>query len=295
VLGLDELPDEAIIEHSDEPFHLEAAERAGVLRDVFAAHLRDPSRTLAERYDAAVAALQLRGQFPVGVFAGAARKLDLALLETWRAALGPIDPEGATRIGFGRAWSSGARLLPALDIELSRDRRARLIGQTELLLGAPPHQGTATSVIASMSSQDKKSAYHLRGALDHVVLAAAGLATRGHAHVLLGPQGEVFRVDHAPWTIDDARAYLATIVGELIDEPHGYLLPFDALVKALIGGKPGRTYGDRTKGLGYGPIERRDGLDAPPGAIAIAQRRLAPLVARMTGDHGFESKGARAS
>src|SRR6185295_6953012 len=42
VLGLDELPDDEVVEHSDEPFHLSRAERAVMLREVFAAQLRDP-------------------------------------------------------------------------------------------------------------------------------------------------------------------------------------------------------------------------------------------------------------
>ena len=73
-----------------------------------------------------------------------------------------------------------------------------------------------------------------------------------------------------------------------LDAPHGYLLPFEALAKALQGGKPAVKYGDPTAGLGYGPIDRSDGLDLPGDAAALARRRLQPLVERMRGDHGFE-------
>jgi hypothetical protein len=284
VLGLYELPDGEVIEHSDEPFHLDSAQRAGLLREVLAAQLRDPSTPMADVYDAQVAAMQLRGQFPVGVFASAARTRDLALLQTWRTGLGPVVVAGATRYGFGRAQAAGTELLPALSIELP-NRTVRLVGQTELLLRAGERR---TSVIASLSHVEKKSPYHLRGAIDHVVLAAAGLATSGHTHKLLDPEGKVFTVEHARWTAEDARAYLAAVLVELLDRPHGYLLPFDGLVKALAGQKQSRQYGDPTGGLGYGPIERRDGLTPPSDAQAIAQRRLAPLVEKMQGDHGFE-------
>ncbi|MGN6104952.1 MAG: exodeoxyribonuclease V subunit gamma, partial [Kofleriaceae bacterium] len=290
VLGLDELPDDAAAEHSDEPFHLGKAERANVLRDIFAAQLRDPAGSLAARYDTAIAELQLRGQFPVGVFAEAARALDLQLLDTWLAALGPVAPGGATRVGFGRASARGAELRPALELELSGGRTVRLLGQTELMIAG---DGRRTSVVALLRPIEKRTHYHLRGALDHVILAAAGLAPEGHAHALIGDDGKRCDVDHAPWTTDDARDYLHELIADLIDHPHGYLLPFEALAKAVTGGKLSVKYGDPTGGLGYGPIERRDGLYLPEDAQALAQRRLRPLIERMTGDHGFDKESTR--
>jgi len=284
VLGLDELPDEVAVEHSDEPFHLTRAQRAQVLREVFAAHLREPGRPLDERYDAYVAELALRGQYPVGVFAEAARTLDLRLLELWRAALGPVTVGAAVRLGFGRAWSPGAELRPALVLELSGGRTIRLVGQTELMLRGD----VLTSVVPLLRRAESRSPYHLRGALDHLVLAAAGLAPAGHAHVLLDGEGAARRVEHRPWAPEEARAYLASLAGELLERAHGYLLPFEALAKALAGGKPPARYGDPTGGLGYGPIDRRDGLEPPADAAELARRRLLPLVERMLGDHGFE-------
>jgi len=285
VLGLDELPDDEVVEHSDEPFHLGRAERAVLLREVFAAQVRDPGEPVERRYDAERKQRQLRGQFPVGVFAEAARRLDLEVLERWRAGLGPIAADGATRIGFGRASSPGAELRPALSIDLPGGRTVRLVGQTELLIRGRRH----TSVIALVRRLEKRSHYHLRGAFDHLLLAAAGLADGGgHLHRLIDDRGEVCEVEHAAWSADDARGYLAGLIGELLDAPHGYLLPFDALVKALQGGRPAARFGDPTAGLGYGPIDRGDGLAPPPDAAGIARRRLLPLVERMRGDHGFE-------
>ncbi len=109
VLDLDELPDDAMIDHSDEPFHVEKPARAVLLREVLAAHLREPEGDLAARYDAVVAALALRGQFPVGVFGEAARAVDLRTLARWRTELGPVEVGTATRIGFGRSMSETAR------------------------------------------------------------------------------------------------------------------------------------------------------------------------------------------
>ncbi len=307
VLGLDELPDDAIEEHDDEPFHLERPQRAKMLREVFATHLRDEARRaatgpdpdealrLAACYDAAVSDLQLRGQFPLGVFAEAARAVDLQALSTWRTGLGQVSLAGTTRFGFGRAWSPGAELRPALEISLDRptgvggagSRVVRLIGQTEILLES---DGRYASVVPMLRELERRTSYHLRAAFDHLVLAAAGIANGGHAHFLLDPKGKVSRIVHSGWSQRDAQNYLSELATELLDQTHGYLLPFDALAKAL-GGKPSnRTYGDPTHGLGYGPIERRDGLalPSPAEAIAIAQRRLRPLIEHMHGDHGFE-------
>jgi exodeoxyribonuclease V gamma subunit len=284
VLGLDELPDEEAIEHSDEPFHVGRAERAVMLREVFAAQLREPGGPVDRRYDAGVKERQLRGQFPVGVFAEAARTLDLEVLQRWREGLGPLSLDGVTRFGFGRASSPGAELLPALSLALSGGRTVRLIGQTELLVRGKRY----TSIVTLLRKLEKRSHYHLRGAFDHLVLAAAGLATGGHTHRVIDDLGNVCEIQHDPWTAGEARDYLAGLAAELLDHAHGYLLPFEALAKALQGGRPSARYGDPTAGLGYGPIDRADGLEVPADAVAMARRRLLPLVERMHGDHGFE-------
>jgi exodeoxyribonuclease V gamma subunit len=287
VLGLDELPDDAVLEHSDEPFVVDRPARALLLREVLAAQLRDPSVNAEEQYQAVVRDLELRGQFPVGVFGAAARANDLRLLAKWRAKLGPVEVGAATRLAFGRSSSPMAELLPALEIPIAGGRIVRLVGQTELLLESGDRH---TSVIPLLGKAEKKSRYHLRGALDHVVLAAAGLAHAGHAHVLLGRDGDTRNVEHAPWSRHDAQQYLASLIGELLDAPHGYLLPFAHLLDALAGKKPGgsRSFGDTTPALGFGPITRLDGLAAPPNPADIAKRRLTPLVERMRGDHSLE-------
>jgi exodeoxyribonuclease V gamma subunit len=285
VLGLYEIDDDTVSDHSDEPFHVDRMQRALLLREVLGAWLRDPSASVGDHYDRAVSGMQLRGQYPVGVFADAERNRDLHTLEQWRAHLGPISVDGVTRIGFGRASSPGAELRAALELSLPGGRTVRLMGQTEILLGT----GKRTSVVPMLREWKATSPYHLRGALDHLVLAAAGLAPTGHTHVVLDPNGKAAWVDHAPWPPDEARKFLTTLCTELLDESHGYLLPFEALVKALGGDMPKLTkHGDLTGGLGYGPIDRRDGLTLPRNALAIAQRRLRPLVVRMTGEHGFE-------
>jgi exodeoxyribonuclease V gamma subunit len=293
VLDLDELPDDAVIDHSDEPFHVEKPARAVLLREVLAAHLRAPEGDLARCYDAVVADLELRGQFPVGVFGEAARTVDLRMLERWRGELGPVAAGAATRIGFGRSMSEAAELRPAVELELEPGRTVRLVGSTEILVRrSSTSEGRATSVIAMVGTATGTSRHHLRGALDHVILAAAGLAPNGHDHVLLHPAGSAKRVAHDPWPADEARAYLIDLVRDLLDRAHGYLLPFDALRRSLENRDAwGRSPNDPTGGLGFGPIDKPYGLDLPADIVAIAKRRLGPLAVRMHGDVKLGGEG----
>ena len=286
VLGLDELPDDEAIERSDEPFHLDKPDRARLLREVFASQLQRAGAPIADAYDAAVTDAQLRGQFPVGVFAEAARTNDLEMLEAWRTGIGSITAGSAKRYGFGRASSPGADLVPALSLELSGGRTLRITGQTELLVVS----GTEiTSIVTMMKDLASKSNYHLRGAFDHLMLTAAGITSTRFVHKLIDRTGKVCEVEHEPWTTADARGYLTALASELLDHAHGYVLPFEASVKILAGGKPSVKVSDRANHLGFGPIERQDGLALPPDAAAIARRRLLPLVERMRGnEHGFE-------
>jgi hypothetical protein len=147
------------------------------------------------------------------------------------------------------------------------------------------------SIIPLTGKAAKDSRYHLRGALDHLVLAAAGLAQHGHTHILVDKEGSTREVHHEPWSQADAQAFLAGLIAELLDEPHGYLLPLAHLSNALAGKKPSRQYGDAMPVLGYGPIDRLDGLAPPPDPGAIARRRLEPIVARMKGDHSLGGGG----
>jgi hypothetical protein len=127
----------------------------------------------------------------------------------------------------------------------------------------------------------------LRGALDHVVLAAAGLAPSGHEHVLLQPSGPARRVVHAPWAQEDARAYLIELVRDLVERAHGYLMPFDVMRRALANRDPWNRMAkqqDPTGGLGYGPIVQPYGLELPGELAEMAKRRLGPIAERMTGD-----------
>ena len=289
VLGLEELADEILLEKSDEPFAVGAAERAMLLREVMAAHLREPSRPLAELYETQVQTRRMRSKFPVGVFGRAVEKVDLQVLEVWRQALGPLEVTGhgaVVRHGFGRAFAPHSTLHDALELQVEvggEVQQLRLMGQTEMIVG---RHG---SVI--FKAGEAKDREHLRGAFDNVILAAAELSRGGHAHLIIDGEGKTQRVSHAAWTADEARAYLTELAADLFGSPHGYVLTLKDLRESLRGRtvRASRLTGGKRdeQVLGYGPIRRGDGLGEPPSVEELARRRLGPLVERMQGEHPF--------
>jgi exodeoxyribonuclease V gamma subunit len=297
VLRLGDLPDEELVDKSDEPFGHDAVGRAAVLRDTLAAVLGVGAApaSVADAYAAAIDARARRGAAPVGVFGEVAGEADRALVETWREAITGAACGPARRVAFGRSFTGDAALEPpiAIDVDLGgRTRRIELDGQTEILVD---DAGTGTSASIVVIGGKKAARRHtLRGAIDHVALAAAGTAPRTHRTLCLDGAGALHVTEHAAWTPAAARAYLADLVGELLARPHGYLLSLDDADRALAG-KPPKitpTRDGHPGSLGFGPIVRAERLDLPADPLGIAKRRLGPLVERMAGDHGFNGSDA---
>jgi exodeoxyribonuclease V gamma subunit len=295
VLRIGELPDEELIDKSDEPFDFDPAGRAAVLRDTLAAVLGAGGAPVpvAEAHAAAIAARARRGGAPVGVFGAVAEEKDRALVETWRAAIEPF-AGGARRVAFGRSLAGDAQIQPAIALAVDlggRPRRIEVVGDTELLLSGE----VATSLVIAPAKKVTRR-HTLRGAIDHVALAAAAAPGGGaiaHRTIALDGTGGMHVVDHAAWTPDDARAFLAALVGELLARPHGYIIDLDECARVLQGKdaeiRPDRN--DQPGSLGYGPVKRADRLALPPDPAGLARRRLAPLVERMSGDHKFGKGG----
>ena len=124
----------------------------------------------------------------------------------------------------------------------------------------------------------------LRPCIDHVALAAAGRFQFGSRHLILDKEG-AHPAKHERWTPADARAYLTSLVGDLLSRGHEYLLHVD-MSSASLDGKSTtpRAGGDDHPGaFGYGPMPPRDDLQPPPPLelAAMAQRRLGPLKQRL--------------
>jgi exonuclease V gamma subunit len=168
-------------------------------------------------------------------------------------------------------------VLPPVSLTVTLDGRSRrvdVVGECTLA-GAV----CGTLLLTAGKSNDR---LRLRAALDHVVLAAAGVANDGWRHLLLADD-KIERRAHAPWTVDDARAYLAALCAELYGASHDYLLSLDMAMNVL-GGKEAKTEGPkdgRPGTIGYGPLRHRADraiIDDLHGAIA---RRYQPLFGRI--------------
>lgn len=284
VLRLDALDmDEDGAQREDEPFDVAPRDRAAVLREVFALHLGaggQRPQSLEWAYEAVRKRRTLAGQAPLGLFGEAARRRDLDRLGSWRDDLEERGALGGPwhRIGFGRATTKVATLEKPIALDLSlrgRTRRVEIVGTTELF-GGPKRERSV--VLVNREATDE---HRLRNGIDHLVLAAADLASGAREGLVLGEKIDVRRL--APWTRADAVAHLTTLVGELLGGPHAYYLTLYLAKNALRGSdlrKPTPNPSDPMPPLGWGPLDRDPGLVIPGDAAAIARRRLAPLLDR---------------
>ena len=286
--------DAEIADRINEPFVDSNLDRAIVLRDVMEQSLRHPEISVADLYQRSAHMRALEGQAPVGVFAEASTQRDVKMLAAWRQALDAAPaPADIRRYAFGRSQQAEAHLLPSPTVEVTiagRRERIRLIGSTELLL---PEHGSVVFRAGRIRPSD-----HLRGMIDHVMLSIVAeqsdaLEHRTHHHLVIDHEGNLCQVEHALWPRGAAQEFVVAMLTELLTQDHAYVLPFDQLNGALAG-KPSRGAGGRMQdnhvpALGYGPVTNdvglRRGATVAAGAAQIAQRRLAPLVALMTGDH----------
>ena len=284
VLRLDTLDmDEDGADREDEPFDVTPRDRAAVLREVFALHLGAGGQAplpLDVAYEKIRRRRALAGQAPLGLFGDAARHRDLERLERWQKELTKRGALGGPwqRIGFGRATTKVATLEKpvTLDLELrGRQRRIELVGTTELFGGADRER----SIV--LVNRDPNEEHRLRHAVDHLVLAAAGLAGGEREGLVLGEKTDVRLL--APWERGDAIAHLRTLIGDLLGGPHAYYLTLHVAKQALKGAdlrKPTPNPSDPMPPLGWGPLDRDPGLVIPGDVAAIARRRLAPLLDR---------------
>ncbi|MBZ0233537.1 MAG: hypothetical protein K8M05_14525, partial [Deltaproteobacteria bacterium] len=156
-------------------------------------------------------------------------------------------------------------------------RRVELVGTTDPY--GDGDAGTLVTVPGKMTWRHK-----LRPCMDHVALAAAGRFQTGARHLILDRDG-AHSARHERWEREDARAYLTSLVGELLSRGHDYVLHID-MSSASLDGKsttPKAAGDDHPGSFGYGPMPPRDDLEAPPPdeLAAMARRRLGPLKQRL--------------
>ncbi|HUH00608.1 MAG TPA: exodeoxyribonuclease V subunit gamma, partial [Kofleriaceae bacterium] len=280
VLGLRETEIDDVAAHADEPFGVEPLDRALMLRTVFGEHLRHGGdlEALEARYRDAARRRELTGTAPTGLFADLTRREHLEVLRAWHGGTRELAGPFVTYC-FGRApeHRDVDRALPPVILEVplpgdgdGRVTRVELYGASEIVAG----EHTSLTVAAGKHAHKK---YRLRGFIDHVVLAAAGISEAPHRIVTVTGSGQLDRVSLGAWSREDARAYLTELLGELLGAPHEYLLPCEAVLER----KGEQTAGDRTRALlspsnkggfssRYGPVRRIEHLRIPDDAEADA-------------------------
>lgn len=290
VLGLREIEIDDVAAHADEPFGVEPLERAMLLRTVFGEHLRHGGdlAALEARYAAAAHRRELTGTAPIGLFAALTQRQHLDVLRAWfdgtRELSGPF-----VTYCFGRAPEhrevdrSMAPVALEVPFDGGRPVRVELYGATEIV--AADH--TSLTVAAGRNAHKK---YRLRGFVDHVVLAAAGLTEAPHRVMTVTGSGQVDAVSLSAWSRAEAHEYLTALLGDLLGRPHEYLLPCEAVLER----KSDQTVGDKTRALlgstgrttissQYGPVRRIDQLRIPDDADAdlMVARRFGPYFDRV--------------
>jgi exodeoxyribonuclease V gamma subunit len=289
VLGLRQDEEEDLVSQRDEPFERGPLASAIALRDVFLAHLDQGGDVegLTRRYRERMALDEQGGQAPTGPFARADEQRAGEILRAWWQALARVAggrPPPAHAIGFG--WvAEGSRVgqvVPAIEIEVAGPEGALpvvLYGRSE------PLAGPTIGSLLLVASEDPSPRYRVRGAIDRAALAASGLFELmddgRHAMTILAGSGKATRFRFARIDADEARAYLASLVEELLARAHDYLLPCEAVlvrrrragvhdaVRELVAS--GRFFSSRGGPLRIGPH-----LAAPADADRMIARRFGP-------------------
>jgi exodeoxyribonuclease V gamma subunit len=247
-VGLDEVDDDDPAAREDEPFETDIRREVVFLREVL---LESVARrcSLEEAYDTAVRGRELRGAGPSGLFARGEREPHLVTLSSWRALLESngesMDALEVARFGRAGEHARAGKIFDAvgLDVEVvdaagvAHIRRVEIGGRT-LPLGA----GARASITLMKRPKQKwdnlwveveRDRAVLRAFLDHALLSAGGVASdvpRSSLLVVATPSGpESERVAFEPMSRDEASVWLRGLVRELMQGPHAYFLPCEAL------------------------------------------------------------------
>lgn len=303
VLRLRDSEMQDLIARQDEAFATPVAPMVGVLRDVFSAHLTAGEADIEQlmaRYRDRANHLELSGNAPTGLFSELEQERHSEILRRWhehldslidRSAADKTSPFQTYSFGRGRENADlGVLLQPIpLTIELpdaggqTRSVKVELFGRTEVI-GAD----TVGSLVLAHGAKTYQK-HLLRGFVDHLALAAAGISPdRGHGTTVLSAGDRISRYHLGPWSQADAASYLGSLVADLLGSSHEYLLPCEAVFEQID--KPEKSIFaivEQLKGRGigfsslYGPVTELDSLSAPLEADELIDRRFGPLLDRM--------------
>ena len=248
----------------------------------------------ARAYDRRAAILELEGKLPTGPFGAAERDKHLGVLAEWWSGYPHVVPAGSGLkiYRFGKADEHEAvdEVLDPIvleDVPLpGRRARIEISGKTD-----PVVEDAPGSILLNYHKADEwlRQKDCLRAFFDHVVLAASGERAPGpyRACLLLSDsdkkggsrQVEVFDAI----TREEARAWLATLVQEMLGPGNDRLLPCEAVFKftddpskdldEIIQKLRDAEFGGSFR---YGPVSRPESYPSPDrkDALAAIERRF---------------------
>lgn len=234
--------EETATAQDDEPLEAGTLAATQLLRAAFE-EAGGSASVAMEVYRRQRARLQAEGQWPVGLPGRVWEEDHQQLFRRWERALsaqvGPL-PVGLERVrlGAGQEHQKVAAVHPPLRFTLPDPRPARagktltveLSGTTEALL--PAMQGCLLMSHAALDKPEQRLMLQLRGFVDHVVLAAAGLRPQDPFTVVtLGNHpSEVDRtLVLGPVSQDVAMEWVSGLVAALLGSSHTCFFPADAV------------------------------------------------------------------
>lgn len=241
VIGQDQ--DEVDAAAEDEPFEAGRLERDRVLEEVFLDALDHDDAAIDALYDARVARSAARGAWPIGTLASLRRDVDRRDLLAWRRGYARF-PAGTRihRVRLGASVQRGdvvvERPHPALDIVLGGgEAKVEVVGATRWILSTGDSLRVTTS--AKLEGEGERARveqlrYALRAFVDHAVLAASGISSGNtrRAWVLDRCEGGPISVQLAPMRKEAASRWLAGVLDDLRQGPHGVFLPCEAVLRS---------------------------------------------------------------
>lgn len=301
MLGMFRDDDEDPMLVSDESFTTDARNRAVVLRQVFLEWCggETPSIESVERaYDRSVARLEQTGEVPTGFFLASDRRRHLETLAQWRANFEKVGGRELLIHTFGQTGTSANPRLYvtheslAFDVDWAapdgkRTTRVSVFGAT----GPVSADGTRSFRFIPKDGAGARDFVH--GLIDQIVLAAAGSRSAG-AHEAVVVHAKSTKSDLPSASVrsispDEAILWLRETVRELLERPHDYLLPIEAVREfaenggtvreALHRASTGSMGRDQNTSSTYGPVRDLSMLSAPPEAegLDMIRRRFRGL------------------
>ncbi len=245
VLRLDDVPDVRVRGLEDEPFRPDPLDAATGLRESFERALRE-RRQPRECYADAVWPLQAHGRWPLGVLAEQRTDHDVAMLGGWarlyRQSVSRSASMPPRRVRFGPSPRAEEADEVRSAIELTIDgRTVRIVGHTHTLVD----QGRASLVLMPREAEPgvalkrERLRRGLGPLLDYVALVASESAPRdGHRGLIFfgGESAQDASCRFGPLHPEEARGFLTSLTRDLLNGPHAYFLPCEAVFMRPDGG-----------------------------------------------------------